>query len=279
MSYGDHKQELEEKGFTHIKSFYPKDELIEINKKIIRIISTVFSRVSNKCIKNNKLDDGEVNDALNYMKFNRRDLISIIYDAVKTIPEFCRLVASEKNIELVKSMRNSDFVGITRGGEGIRIDLPGEKKFMAPWHQDYLSQFGSSDGLVFWAPLINISIDVGPLQVLVGSHKEGLLPIYYEDEKAEKNAYGMKILDQDTFVKKYKMVDLICEVGDLLLLDFKAIHRSGFNSYNGTRWSMQMRYFNFNDPLGISKGWPGGFGAGKTIAQIHPELIVSLIGD
>ncbi len=275
--YNSYSTELLEKGYVHIKSFYKVDQIKQINQKIIQVINSVSSFYLGNSCEDISLEGGAINKILQHMQYNRRDLISIIYDAVKTIPEFCRLVSSEQNIELAKLMRTTDSIGITRGGEGIRMDLPREEKFMAPWHQDYLSQFGSYDGLVFWAPLVNITQDIGPIKVLINSHKEGLLPVYYENTESINTAYGMRICDEEKLIKQYEDVDLICEVGDLLIIDFKTIHKSGFNVSDKVRWSMQIRYFNFNDPLGVSKGWPSGLTTGKKLSQIHPELLLSKI--
>lgn len=96
---------------------------------------------------------------------------------------------------------------------------------------------------------------------------------YKSEIKKNQTPYGMEIVNESSFVEKYKIVDLVCEASDLLIVDFKVIHRSGINISNRPRWTMQMRYFNFNDPLGISKGWPGGFYTGKDLATLHPELL------
>lgn len=222
-----------------------------------------------------QLENEDLNRILLQIHKDHRHLISIVYDAVKTIPEFQRIVNSEKNVRMFQNLRLTELVGITRSGEGIRMDFPGDVKFKAPWHQDYLSQFGSYDGLVFWSPLVPISKEIGPLQVLEKSHAAGLLPVFYEDEKHSNTPYGLKIYNEEQIIRKYNCKELVCDPGDLLILDFKTIHRSGNNSSAQVRWSMQMRYFNFNDPLGISKGWSGGFASGANISTVHPELLIT----
>jgi len=52
------------------------------------------------------------------------------------------------------------------------------------------------------------------------------------------------------------------------------LHASGHNRSLRSRWSMQLRYFNFNDPTGRSYGWKGSYAAGVDFRQIHPELCV-----
>ena len=38
---------------------------------------------------------------------------------------------------------------------------------------------------------------------------------------------------------------------------------------------MQMRYFNYREPIGRGYDWVGSFAAGVDIEKIHPELISS----
>jgi hypothetical protein len=37
---------------------------------------------------------------------------------------------------------------------------------------------------------------------------------------------------------------------------------------------MQLRYFNYRDPLGQRIGWKGSFAAGESFSDILPELAV-----
>jgi hypothetical protein len=64
------------------------------------------------------------------------------------------------------------------------------------------------------------------------------------------------------------------EPGDLLLIDFLTLHRSGSNTGDRARWSMQLRWFNFEHESGREIGWRGGIATGTTVRDVHPELVV-----
>jgi hypothetical protein len=198
-----------------------------------------------------------------------------IYDAVKQIPAFVRLTCSEKHDALLCQLRNSTLPGVAAGGYGIRIDNPNEERFRADWHQDYPGQFRSLDGLVFWSPLVALTPDMGPVEVCVGSHKDGLVPLLSKDpDNPDKTgAYGLRLKDRDERIARYSRVAPLTKPGDLLILDFLVLHASGHNHSQRSRWTMQMRYFNFLEPTGIRIGWVGSFAAGKSINEVHPGLL------
>lgn len=205
-----------------------------------------------------------------------RKLGGVIYDAVKQIPAFLRLVCEERHDRLLAQLRKSDLPGVAAGGYGIRIDNPFEEKFRANWHQDYPSQFRSIDGLVFWSSLVPVTDDLGPLQIAVASHREGIAPMLSRDpDHPEKTGtYALRLHNEAERLARYRKVEALVETGDLLIIDFLNLHASGFNRGKRSRWTMQIRYFNFREATGRRLHWVGSFAAGKSIRDVHPEVIV-----
>jgi hypothetical protein len=215
--------------------------------------------------------------------FGYRELIAAnrkyggeIYDAVKQIPAFLRLVSSSKNEKLFSQIRNTDLPGIAGAGYGIRIDNPNEEKFRSLWHYEYRDQLRSVDGIVFWSPLVPIVDESGPVQICPGSHKGGLRRSYLKnpDQPDKPGAYAMLIENEAELLKQYGVIAPLSEPGDLILMDFLTLHSSGKNISNRSRWSMQFRYFNFNDPTGIKINWTGCVMNGVQLKDVHPELII-----
>lgn len=204
-----------------------------------------------------------------------RSLGSEIYDAVKQIPAFVRLVASERNERAFAELRRSSTPAIAGGGYGIRIDNPREEKFRAPWHQEYPAQLRGPNGVVFWTPLVRMTEDLGPVEFCPGSHKGGIIPVLTRDpdhpEKA--GAYALRLENEAQHLKDYPHVAPLTEPGDLVLVDFLTLHTSGFNVGTRSRWSMQFRYFDFQNPVSIRIGWKGSFAAGIDFRTVHPELV------
>jgi hypothetical protein len=204
-----------------------------------------------------------------------RKIGGLIYDAVKQIPAFHRLLCDERHDALMGQLRGTDFPGIAAGGYGIRIDNPFEEKFRSEWHQEYPDQLRSLDGLVLWSPLVPVAESLGPVQFCPGSHKDGLVPVHlHNPQNTERTgAYAKVLLNRDERLAGYRRVAPLTNPGDLIIVDFLTLHSSGHNTAQRSRWSMQLRYFNFRDPTGIRIGWCGSVASGVDFTKIHPELV------
>lgn len=197
-----------------------------------------------------------------------------VYDAVKQIPAFVRLVAHHAHEQLMRELRPDSLPGIAGGGYGIRIDNPNEDRFRAQWHQEYPAQLRSLDGVVLWSPLVQITEALGPVQFCPGSHHDGLVPVHTHDatNPNRTGAYALMLKNEQELIARYPRIAPLSSPGDLILVDFLLLHASGHNRSMRARWSMQMRYFNFKDPTGLAHGWKGSFAAGQDFRVIHPEL-------
>ena len=197
-----------------------------------------------------------------------------VYDAVKQVPAFMRLVTHPANERVVRELRPGCVPGLAAGGYGIRIDNPGEDRFRAQWHQEYPAQLRSLDGVVFWSPLVPITVDLGPVVVCPGSHLEGAVPVRVGTGGARQGAYALELHDEASRIARFRQESPLTRPGDLVLLDFLLLHASGHNRAQRSRWSMQFRYFNFAEATGRGHGWKGSYAAGVDFRAIHPELCI-----
>lgn len=173
-------------------------------------------------------------------------------------------------------MRGGDAVfGIANNGCGIRIDDPEDIKYKTNWHQDYSGQLRSPRGITIWSPLIDITPELGPIIFARGSHFEGAFPIHtvdriYPDLKVDADAYTFE--NEEERMSRYEHDRPLLNVGDAVFIDFLNAHKSGDNLADYSRWSMQLRYFDFTEPVGASHGWSGGVRSGVDFKRVHPEM-------
>jgi hypothetical protein len=256
-------------GHLIIKEFFKLDQLMPLKRSIGEIIRLV-AQIHN--VNLSTLSDDQLFDkGIALLAKKNRKFVGHIYDGIKGLPEFQRLISHTKFTELFKVLRPNSLPGFAVGGSGIRIDLPNEDKYRARWHQEYLSQLRSLDGLIFWTPLVDITFDMGPVRILSGSHIEGVLKVEYADPSNE-NAYSLRLVNEDRLLKLYKCEQPLVNVGDLIILDYLTIHSSGVNISDKARWSLQARYFNYLNVVGQSYLWSGSYADGIDFREIHPNL-------
>lgn len=267
------KTAFERDGLLVLRSFYDFDaDITPIQKGIHDIIGQVMRR--------HKI--GDTRGAFPQMPFDQQflDLVATdrslggeIYDAVKQIPAFIRLLGKPDHENLFRELRQNSVPGVAAGGHGIRIDIPGEDRYRAEWHQEYPSQLRSLDGLVFWSPLVSMTPEIGPVRFCLGSHRHGLQKVT-STGSGQTGAYALRLCDEANVVSHFEQSAPLLAPGDLAVVDFLTLHASGHNISDRARWSLQFRYFNFSDPTGMRHGWKGSFAAGVDFRSIHPELCV-----
>lgn len=263
-------------GFLILRSFYDQEqELTPIQFGIYSVIEILIRKyglpISQEPFHPDAFDSG-----YQQLIAHDRKIGGEVYDAVKQIPAFMRLVSTLRHEQLVRQLRATDSPGLAAAGYGIRIDNPGEERYRADWHQDYPGQFRSLDGIVFWSPLVKIDEAIGPIRLCVGSHKDGLVPMHTQDpDHPEKTgAYALVIHNKEERLARYPQISPLTNPGDLILIDFLTLHASGYNRSQRSRWTIQTRYFNFREPTGVSIGWHGSFATGINVKEIHPELFI-----
>ena len=268
--------EFNEEGLLAIKGFFDVEKEIEpIQFGIWKILRLLFNKykinVPSKEFTPETFDYG-----YNELIAKDRKYGGEVYDAIKQIPAFMRYFSLEKNELLFSQLRKTSMPGIAALGYGIRIDNPREEKYRSLWHYEYRDQLRSQDGVVFWSPLVNITEELGPVQICPKSHKGGLVKSYARDpENPDKTgAYALRLENESELIKKYGVIAPLSKPGDLLIMDFLTLHSSGKNISNRSRWSMQFRYFNFNHPSGIKINWKGGIANGIQFKDVHPDLII-----
>ena len=268
--------EFRQNGCLLVPGFYDVESQIRPVQQAIHSLIGVLIRKYELAITQRPFQPEHFDSGFNELIAHDRAIGGELYDAVKQIPAFVRLVGCSRHEQAMMALRDTDMPAVAAGGYGIRIDNPGEEKFRAPWHQDYSAQFRSLDGVVFWSPLLTMTDAMGPVQVCVGSHADGLVRMHTSDpDNPEKSgAYALILEDEAERVGRYEHTAPLAAPGDLLLMDFLTIHRSGRNLSDRSRWSMQMRYFNFLEPTGQKIRWSGAYAANVDIKSVHPELYI-----
>jgi len=121
--------EFHRDGMLVVPDFYDLDvDVLPIQRAIHLIIGQVMKR--------HDIPDRRIEFSVDRFDDGYQELITLdrsyggeIYDAVKQIPAFVRLLADPRHEELFGQLRKGSIPGIAAGGYGIRIDNPDEDRF------------------------------------------------------------------------------------------------------------------------------------------------------
>lgn len=265
-------EEFEQNGVIVIPGFYDATaDILPIQRAIYEIIGLVINRHGLK-IPRQPFSTETFDSGYSELIAINRSYGGELYDAVKQIPAFLRLISSQRNEDLYMRLRRTDLPGIGTASYGIRIDNPREDQYRSHWHQEFLFQPQSVDGVVMWTPLMPIEDNMGPVVVCLGSHKDGLRTCAKTTAYAAKSgAYKIGIVDDEKIASGYPQAAPLTRPGDLIVMDYLTIHQSGYNTSQKSRWSIQSRFFNFRHPTGIQIGWKPSVTAGTDIESIFAE--------
>ena len=125
-----------------------------------------------------------------------------------------------------------------------------EQYYKTPIHQDYPSMLSSSDSLVVWIPLMDVSMKNGAVVFYPETHKLGPLT----------SGLGESGFAEVEFCKEnYKRIQPSLKMGDIAVFSTLLVHESGTILDDEIRWSCHFRYTNLNDVDFIQRGFPSPY--------------------
>lgn len=116
-----------------------------------------------------------------------------------------------------------------------------------PAHQEWSNMQGSQNALVAWLPLVKLTPDMGKLQVIPGSHKQGSLP-YHEDDSID-----YPFATSSEHYNEADFVEIDAKPGDCVIFSSFLVHRSGVNQSKNVRWTVNFRYNDVGCPKYIER--------------------------
>lgn len=115
-------------------------------------------------------------------------------------------------------------------------------------HQDWSSLQNSLDSLIVWSPLTNItSCNDFPIEIIPGSHKEGLLP-----GGVENHVYKI----EEQYFDEGQFIPILLSKTDVVLFSSFTIHRTGKGRDDNLRIACSLRYENVFEPTYIERAYP-----------------------
>lgn len=131
----------------------------------------------------------------------------------------------------------------------VRPKVPDYDRGEVPWHQDSGYLLPHCDGsltLTCWIPLVDATRENGCLHVIPGAHRNGIIRHYT-------GGHGnfLEIAPEDLPAPE----PVCCEMsaGDVLFMTNLTPHASFVNGTNRVRWSVDLRYHDFDVPHNVEE--------------------------
>ena len=197
-----------------------------------------------------------------------------IYNACRQLLSIHALDVRPALVELSKKLIGSDFLSMSNV-KMLRMDLPGEEKFLYPWHQDFPYVQDSDDALVYWFPIHDLVGNNGGLTCALGSHRQGVYPVVAPDAENKNRNRGLSIAlaDPETPYRFPQFHLTKMAMGDVLVFNTLLLHTSVANDSDRPRWTIQLRHGNYRNERIVKKGWPGGNSLTSSFVTTHPEYV------
>ena len=237
-------RQLKEEGYLLIRNFFPKNKIDDIREKSELVFKIQFERFGYKDdYKTNKirLFNEHPNVFINCGKIIQQGLI-----------ELYSLSVDDKLIDELKSL-GLEFPNLcTR--PVLFFNHPRlakeERYYKTPLHQDWPSMKSSSDSLVVWVPLVDITKDLGPVIFYPGTHTLG--------DISDSTSGGFATIENYD-LSEYNPIQPEINAGDVVIFSTFLVHKSGDIINDEIRWSCHLRYTNMMDKDFIGRDFPNPY--------------------
>ena len=227
----NYKLDFKKQGFVILKNV--------INKKNIEDFCRSLAYLINACnVKNVNIENIQKKSShslkkeilSNLLILEKKDhkYISIIYDTIRDLSVIEKIYNNEKIISVVHKLLgiNTD-APIYIKQKACRIDMPKNTDFSLEWHQESPYTIKDSNLIQIWAPAVdNIKKINGAIKILPGSHQKGHLKT---NDFFPKVGHAQYVPDEKV-IKKFKVMNVEMNLGDVLLFSKFLIHKSGNNN-------------------------------------------------
>lgn len=187
------------------------------------------------------------------------------------IPNIREFSVSGAAAEIAGALLGSDEVRFF--GDQMFVKEPGTRERTA-FHQD--ATYFEIDGdqcCVLWVPVDPANAEVGTMQYIRGSHRDGKLykPNVFVSQAPLPDAEGDDLPDIENYMDEFDVVQFDVEPGDVLVHHYRTIHGAGGNlSRYQVRRALSMRYTG-DDIRGKSRPWaPKRLDLKTTVADGEP---------
>ncbi len=232
-------EELQEKGFTIIKSAVDKRSLQGLKNLTEDVIT---------------YSEKGFNDPFSTYYLEHRVDQGVLYDLFQRHPEFQPLASLPSVIGVLQGVLGKNIILY----ENSLVYKPKGKSNAVPWHQDFISRPKEPKKFIAWIALDDVHDENGPLKVIPSSHLDGYQAWHRVKGQTHHDRINPRAIDEN------RAVEIHMNSGDALIFDAMLIHGSDECHSGIPRRAYRISYQNF-DSIHPPRGTPIVVSGGNTV--------------
>ncbi len=229
----------------------------------------------------------DLDAAFNALCAHDRDLGGRMYEAARSLESYYPLVSHAKVAGVAKALLGAKTLFCPYALSMVRLDRPGEPWYALDWHQDYPYNMMGETTVTAWAPLTDVSADMGPVTFVPGSHRH--LNAYRLAKRPARGggvSESVKLTVADHAPEDMEAAAMApcVSAGDVVFFHHMLLHRSGENRSDRhgpdadtggrTRFIVNHRYGDAACPLLAQRGWRTGLSHDLALFRsLHPDRV------
>lgn len=251
-----------EDGFLIVEDLYKDDLINSLRLEIYDVFKQKFEQMGFE-YKTKQNGDVHAQSIFRFHDKHLKEYKAITLRGIQRLPEVYQVGSDQKLLDTVSTI-GLDFPAFstkplimlhndqTDTSEGIN---------KSPIHQDWRSIQGSLNNVVVWIPLVDVPREIGPVEIIPASHKNGLLP-------TEEDEWYAHV--QPEYVDESQFEPVPVNKGDAILFSSFLLHRSGNNETDHFRISLQYRFNDLSEKTFLERNYPDPYGHAPQQELITP---------
>ena len=231
-----------EKGFIVVKNIVPLDHIHDLYQIVTDVLNKHCPELPDFS-KHEAWSDPLFNQAMLRFRTEKPQEFGFLFDTVQTSTALWRLATERKICEIAAELMYERESALSVTDLLLRMDAPSDMRNKLEWHQDS-SYFRQNDrgenGCVCSMTMRDLTMDLGPLEILPGSHSVGRIEVAStgKNDVVTSEQYHVPL----DYVQRFTPEHVMMSAGDAIFFNFDLIHRSGFNTSNFFRFTAIARY-------------------------------------
>lgn len=224
---------FEREGYLYLRGIVDREKLADLRREIVAI-----------CVQHGWIDDGP--DPLRARTCHRpvvegeADYFGV-YDQIQHLESFHALAHDPAILATMRALLGPS--AFPHPLSICRLVFPANTEWTTPPHQDFPNNQGTTELYASWLPLGDCPQALGPLAILRGSHKLGLLPLKFA------LGAGHRQCAMDARHARLPWVSGDMAAGDMLIFHSLTVHRALPNLTDCMRLSVDYRFQREGEPL------------------------------